>query len=56
MKGAAAQQANNDAARAFVQNSEFFRWAKWLTQHAMIMLWLPLGLVIGQVLGLRRKR
>lgn len=53
---AAAQHANDDAARAFVQNSEFFRWAKWLSQHAIMLLWLPMGLVIGQVLGLRRKR
>ncbi len=53
---AAAQHVNDAAARAFVQHSEFFRWAKWLSQHAMILLWLPLGLVVGQVLGLRRKR
>ena len=53
---AAAQHVNDDAARAFVQNSEFFRWAKWLSQHAMILLWLPLGIVVGQVIGLRRKR
>ncbi len=52
---AAAQHVNDDAARAFVQNSEFFRWAKWLSQHAMILLWLPLGIVIGQVLGLRKR-
>ncbi len=48
---AAAQHVNDVAARAFVQQSEFFRWAKWLSQHALILLWLPLGLVIGQVLG-----
>ncbi|MBI2813176.1 MAG: sigma-70 family RNA polymerase sigma factor [Opitutae bacterium] len=53
---AAAQNINDDAARAFVQHSEFFRWAKLLSQHAMILLWLPLGIVVGQVLGLRRKR
>ena len=53
---AAAQHVNDDAARAFVQHSEFFRWAKWLSQHAIMLLWLPLGLVIGQLLGLRRKR
>lgn len=53
---AAAQHVNDDAARAFVQHSEFFRWAKWLSQHAIMLLWLPMGLVIGQVLGLWRKR
>ena len=53
---AAALHVNDDAARAFVQHSEFFRWAKWLSQHAIMLLWLPLGLVIGQLLGLRRKR
>lgn len=53
---AAALHINDDAARAFVQNSEFFRWAKWLSQYAIMLLWLPMGLVIGQVLGLRRKR
>ena len=52
---AAAQHVNDDAARAFVQNSEFFRWAKWLSQHAMLLLWLPLGIVVGQVLGLRKR-
>jgi RNA polymerase sigma factor (sigma-70 family) len=52
---AAAQHVNDAAARAFVQQGEFFRWAKWLSQHAMILLWLPLGVVIGQLLG-RRKR
>ena len=53
---AAARHINDVAAREFVQQSEFFRSAKWLSQHAMILLWLPLGLVIGQVLGLWRKR
>ena len=53
---AAAQHVNDAAARTFVQHSEFFRWAKWLSQHAIMLLWLPLGLVIGQLLGLRRKR
>ncbi len=52
----AAQHVNDGAARAFVQNSDFFRWAKWLSQHALILLWLPLGIVVGQVLGLRRPR
>ena len=52
---AAAQHVNDAAARAFVQQSEFFRWAKWLSQHAMIFLWLPLGVVIGQLLGLRKR-
>lgn len=53
---AAAQHVNDAAARAFVQHSEFFRWALWLSQRAIMLLWLPMGLVIGQVLGLRRKR
>lgn len=53
---AVAQHVNDDAARAFVQGSEFFRWAKRLSQYAIMLLWLPMGLVIGQVLGLRRKR
>jgi len=52
---AAAQHVNDAAARAFVQRSEFFRWALWLSQRAIMLLWLPLGLVIGQLLGLRRK-
>jgi len=52
---AAAQHVNDAAAMAFVQQSEFFRWAKWLSQHALILLWLPMGLVIGQVLGLRKR-
>jgi RNA polymerase sigma factor (sigma-70 family) len=53
---AAAAHVNDAAARTFVQHSEFFRRARWLSQHAIILLWLPLGLVIGQVLALRRKR
>jgi RNA polymerase sigma factor (sigma-70 family) len=52
---AAAQHVNDAAARAFVQQSEFFRWAKWLSQHAMILLWLPLGVVFGQLLGLMKR-
>jgi hypothetical protein len=41
------------AARAFVQQSEFFRWALWLSQHAMILLWLPLGIVDDALAGRR---
>jgi len=39
-----------------LQQSEFFRWARVLTQNAIILLWLPLGLVIGQLVGQVRKR
>ena len=53
---AAAQHVNDAAARAFMQDSLFFRWALWLSQRAFIFLWLPWGLVIGQLLALRRKR
>jgi len=53
---AAAQHVNDAAARAFVQDREFFRWSLWLSQHSLILLWLPLGIVVGQLLGMWRKR
>jgi RNA polymerase sigma factor (sigma-70 family) len=53
---ATAQHVNDVVARTFVRQSEFFRWSLWLTQKAILLLWLPMGLVIGQLLGLRRKR
>ena len=53
---AMAAHANDAAARAFVQQSEFFRWALVLSRNAFIFLWLPLGVVIGQLVGLGRKR
>ncbi len=53
---AAAPHVNDAAARAFVQQSEFFRWALVLSQNAFVLLWLPLGVVVGQVVGMLRKR
>ena len=51
-----AQHANDAAARAFMQNSLSFFYAKALMDHALFLLWLPMGLLVWQLLRMRRKQ
>jgi RNA polymerase sigma factor (sigma-70 family) len=50
-----AQHANDAAAQMFMQNSTFFRCAAWTMRHAMLLIWLPMLLVIWQVMQTRKR-
>jgi hypothetical protein len=47
---------NDQAARAFVAQDFFFRHVASLMQQAMFLVWLPLGLVLWQMLRVRKQQ
>ena len=49
-----AQHANDAAAKAFAEQSTFLRFAGWLSKHATMLIWLPMALVVWQLIALRR--
>ena len=50
-----AHHANDEAARLFFQNNNFFAQGAKLMQHAMFVIWLPVALIVWQVLRVRRQ-
>jgi len=50
-----ARHANDEAARAFLQNSAFFTYGWMLLNRAMWLIWLPLGLLMWQIFLIRRQ-
>jgi len=50
-----AHHANDEAARLFFQNNNFFAQGARLMQHAMFVIWLPVALIFWQVLRVRRR-
>jgi RNA polymerase sigma factor (sigma-70 family) len=50
-----AQHANDEVARAFMQNSAFFTHAKVLMNRATFLIWLPVGLMVWQFLRMQRR-
>ena len=53
---AAAEHANDEAARAFMQHNVFFQYSERFMRHAELLIWLPMTLVVWQLLSLRRTR
>jgi len=53
---AVAQHANDEAARAFMQHNVFFQYSARFMRHAELLIWLPMTLVVWQILSLRRTR
>ena len=51
-----AHHANDEVARLFFQNSGLFALVAKLMQHAMFIIWLPVGLIFWQMLRISRKR
>jgi len=51
---AVAEHANDAAARAFVQQNVFFQYSAHFMRHAELLIWLPMTLVVWQLLSLRR--
>ncbi len=51
-----AEHANDAAARAFAGDRVFFRFATWLVRYAIALIWLPMALVVWQLITLRRNR
>ena len=49
-----AQHANDEVARGFMQHSAFFAFAEWFMQRASLLIWLPMLLVVWQVLRSRK--
>jgi RNA polymerase sigma factor (sigma-70 family) len=50
-----ARHANDEVARAFLKNNAFFIYGAMLMQRATLLIWLPVVLVIWQMLLLRRQ-
>jgi hypothetical protein len=50
-----ARHANDEAARAFLQNNEFFIHAWTLLNRAMLLIWLPIVLALWQISRMRRQ-
>ncbi len=51
-----APHANDAAASAAIHNMPFFQYAKQIMANASLLIWLPMVLLIGQILWLRQKR
>jgi hypothetical protein len=51
---ALARHANDEAARAFLQNTAFFAHGSPLLNRAMRLIWLLMGLLIWQIFLIRR--
>jgi RNA polymerase sigma factor (sigma-70 family) len=51
---AAAEHANDEVARAFIQHSAFFQYSDRFMRHAQLLIWLPMTLIVWQLLSLRR--
>jgi len=46
--------ANDEVARAFIQHSAFFQYSDRFMRHAQLLIWLPMTLIVWQLLSLRR--
>jgi hypothetical protein len=50
-----ARHANDELARAFLQNNAFFIHGSMLMKRAMLLIWLPVVLLIWQILLIKRQ-
>ena len=50
-----ARHANDETARAFLHSNGFFIYASALLNSAMLLTWLPMGLVLWQISRMRRR-
>jgi len=53
---AVAEHANDAAARAFIRGNVFFQYSERFMRHGELLIWLPMTLVVWQLLSLRRTR